>query len=101
MKPGSTMLFAAFLFIQNPQAPPPPPMTVDKLAEDFYVVRGEGGNTSVYVTDDGILLVDPKFERNHDELVAKIKAVSNRPIKYVVNTHPHGDHTGGNLKLAP
>jgi cyclase len=101
MRPGLTVLLGAFLFVQNPQAPPAPPMTVDKLAEDFYVVRGEGGNTSVYVSDEGILLVDPKFERNHDELVARIKAVSNKPIKYVIDTHAHGDHTGGNLKLAP
>jgi len=101
MRPASTMLFAAFLFAQNPQAPPPPPMTVDKIAEDFYVVRGEGGNTSVYLTDEGIVLVDPKFERNHDDLVARVRALSNKPVKYVFNTHAHGDHTGGNAKLAP
>ena len=101
MRAGSTVLLSVFLFLQNPQAPPPPPMTVDKIAEDFYVVRGEGGNTSVYVANDGILLVDPKFERNHDELVAKVKGISTKPIKYVVDTHAHGDHTGGNLKLAP
>jgi glyoxylase-like metal-dependent hydrolase (beta-lactamase superfamily II) len=101
MKTGSTMLLAAFLFVQNPQAPPAPPMTVDKIANDLYVVRGEGGNTSVYLTDEGVILVDPKFERNHDELIAKVTALSNKPIKYVFNTHPHGDHTGGNLKLLP
>lgn len=98
---GSTMLLAAFLFLQNPQAPPAPPMTVDKIANDLYVVRGEGGNTSVYLTDEGIILVDPKFERNHEELIAKVMALSNKPIKNVFNTHAHGDHTGGNLKLLP
>jgi cyclase len=101
MTAGPALLLIAFLFVQNPQAPPPPPMTVDRIAADFYVVRGEGGNTSVYLSDDGVLLVDPKFERNHDELVARIKALSDKPIKYVVDTHAHGDHTGGNLKLAP
>ena len=95
------LLLAALLFAQNPQAPPPPPMTVDKIANDFYVVRGEGGNTSVYLTDEGIILVDPKFERNHDELAAKVTALSSKPIRYVFNTHAHGDHTGGNLKLLP
>jgi cyclase len=101
MTTGLTILLAVFLFGQNAPAPPAPPMTVDKIANDLYVVKGEGGNTSVYLTDDGIILIDPKFERNHDELVAKITALSNKPIKYVLNTHAHGDHTGGNLKLLP
>ena len=52
MRSGSTVLLGAFLFVQNPQAPPPPPMAVDRIAEDFYVVRGEGGNTSVYLNID-------------------------------------------------
>jgi cyclase len=96
-----TILLGALLLAQNAAAPPPPPMTVDKVANDFYVVRGEGGNTSVYVTDESLIVVDPKFERNHDELVAKIGALSNKPVRYVINTHAHGDHTGGNLKMTP
>jgi glyoxylase-like metal-dependent hydrolase (beta-lactamase superfamily II) len=100
MNIGSIPLLA-LLFAQNAAPPAPPPMTVDKVTNDFYVVRGEGGNTSVYMTDDAIILVDPKFERNHDELVAKVAALSNKPVKYVINTHAHGDHTGGNLKMAP
>ena len=97
---GITILLGALLLAQN-APPPPPPMTVDKVANDFYVVRGEGGNTSVYVTDESLIVVDPKFERNHDELVAKIGALSNKPVRYVINTHAHGDHTGGNLQMAP
>ena len=101
--PGSALLLLASLLAPagQAQAPPPPPMTVDKISDDFYVVRGEGGNTSVYVTDEGVVLVDPKFERNHADLVATVTALSNRPIKYVFNTHAHGDHTGGNALLAP
>ena len=100
--PGSALLLLASLLAPAAQAPaPPPPTTVDKVADDFYVVRGEGGNTSVYITDGGIVLVDPKFERNHEDLIASVAALSNRPIRYVFNTHAHGDHTGGNVKLAP
>jgi len=76
-------------------------MTVGKVADDFYVVRGEGGNTSVYMTDEGILLVDPKFDRNHLDLIAAVTALSPQPIRYVFNTHAHEDHTGGNVRLAP
>lgn len=101
--PRSALLLLASLLAPagQAQAPPPPPTTVDKVANDFYVVRGEGGNTSVYLTDEGIVLVDPKFERNHEDLIARVAVLSNRPIRYVFNTHAHGDHTGGNLKLAP
>lgn len=99
--PGSAVFLLASLLAPPGQAPAPPAMTVDTIADDFYVVRGEGGNTSVYVTDDGILLVDPKFDRNHSDLIARIASLSNKPIKYVFNTHAHADHTGGNTLLAP
>ena len=100
------LLLLAAILVPVPQAPPSPPppspMTVEKVADDFYVVLGgDAGNTSVYVTDEGLILVDPKFERNSADLLARISALSNRPIKYVVNTHAHEDHTGGNAKLAP
>jgi len=84
------------------QTPPPPlPLTIEKIAQDMYIIRGEAGNTTVCVTDDGVLLVDVKFERNFDDMIAKVKSVTDKPIKYVVNTHSHGDHTGGNPKLLP
>src|SRR5437660_274207 len=94
----NALLVGLFLFVQNP---PPPPTVVDKVADCLYVVRGEGSNTSVYITDDGVILVDTKFERNHNDLVERIPAVTQKPIKYVINTHPHGDHTGGNALMTP
>ena len=101
--PGLALLLLVSLLAADgqAQAQAPPPTTVDKVADDFYVVRGEGGNTSVYITDEGVVLVDPKFERNHADLIARVGALSNRPIRYVFNSHAHGDHTGGNVKLAP
>jgi cyclase len=101
--PGSALLLLAPLLAQAGQAPaaPPPPTTIERIADDFHVVRGEGSNTSVYITDEGVVLVDSKFERNHADLVARVAALSSRPIKYVFNTHAHGDHTGGNISLAP
>ena len=101
--PGSALFLLASLLAPPGQAPapPPPPTTVERIADDFHVVRGEGGNTSVYVTDDGILLVDPKFDRNHSDLIGRIASLSNKPIKYVFNTHAHADHSGGNALLAP
>ena len=88
---------------QNPQGqappPPPPPSVLDKVADDLYVLRGEGGNTTIYLTDEGVILVDVKFERNYDEIVAKVRSLTDKPIRYVFNSHSHGDHTGSNQKL--
>ncbi len=81
------------------QQPPQQPLTVEKIAEDLHVLVGSGGNVAVLTTNEGVILVDDKFERNVPEIVAKVKSLSDKPIKYVINTHQHGDHTGGNQKL--
>jgi cyclase len=100
------LLFIAPFSIHAPAhrqgaAPPAPAAIVEKVSDDLFIIRGDGGNTSVYVTDDGIVLVDSKFERDHDELVRRVADLSNKPIKYIINTHPHTDHTGGNAFLSP
>ena len=107
MKTRLTVLFAAILFsagvwivrAQNPQTPPP--SKLEKIKDDLYVILGEGGNVTVYLTDEGVILVDSKFDRNYDDIVAKVKSLTDKPIKYVINTHAHGDHTGGNPKFPP
>jgi cyclase len=91
---------AATFYTQNAQAPPPP-SKIEKIADDMYVILSEGSNTTVYLTDEGVILVDTKFERNHDDIVAKVKMLTDKPIKYVINTHSHQDHTGGNPKMLP
>ena len=85
---------------QNPPRTPPPSV-LDKIADDLYVIRGEGGNTTVYLTDQGVVLVDPKYDRNHDDIVAKVKSLTDKPVRYIINTHSHGDHTSGNALFAP
>ena len=95
----AVVLLIALAGVAVAQTPPVPPMVVDKVTSDLYVIRGEGGNITVYVTDEGVVLVDDKFERNYDEFQAKLKTITDKPVKYVINTHPHGDHTGGNAKL--
>src|SRR5437867_3961569 len=87
------------LYAQAPQAPVP--SKVQRLADDLYVILSEGSNTTVYLTDEGVILVDTKFERNHDDIMAKVKGLTDKPIKYIINTHAHVDHTGGNAKMLP
>ena len=71
-------------------------VTTTDLGNRTYMLEGQGGNVTVAAGDDGIIMVDGQFAPMHDKLKAAIAAVSPQPIKYLVNTHHHGDHTGGN-----
>lgn len=70
-----------------------------KLAPNFYVLNGQGGAIGILTGPDGVLMVDSQFAPLTDKIVAAIKQVSNAPIKFLINTHVHGDHTGGNENL--
>jgi glyoxylase-like metal-dependent hydrolase (beta-lactamase superfamily II) len=79
----------------------PPQLTISKVKDDLYYIEGDGGNVAVYVTDEGVILVDDKYDQDHDAIVAKVKSVTNQPVKYVLSTHYHADHSGGNAKFLP
>jgi cyclase len=67
-----------------------------KISDHLYALDGAGGRIGVLVGPDSILLVDSEFAPLTDKIVAAVHAISNEPIRYLVNTHVHGDHTGGN-----
>jgi cyclase len=71
-----------------------------KLADNFYTLEGQGGTVSVLTGPDGVLLVDSQFAPLTDKLLAAIRAVSDKPVRFLINTHLHGDHTGGNENFA-
>lgn len=71
-----------------------------RIADNFYTLEGQGGTISVLTGPDGVLLVDGQYAQLTDKLVAAIKAVSSQPVRFLVNTHVHGDHTGGNENFA-
>ena len=66
------------------------------LGKRTYVLEGEGGNITVAVADDGVIMVDSQFAPLHDKIKAAIAALTKQPIRYLVITHFHRDHTGGN-----
>jgi len=66
------------------------------LGNKTYLLEGAGGNVTVAVGTDGIIMVDSQFAPMHDKLKAAIEKISPLPVKYLINTHYHGDHTGGN-----
>ena len=71
-----------------------------KLASNFYVLEGQGGAIGVLVGPDGVFMVDSQFAPLSDKIAAAIKQISDRPIRFMVNTHVHGDHTGGDENFA-
>ena len=75
------------------------PLKVNKVTDDLYELEGDGGNVAVYVTSEGAIVVDDKYERNYDDIVANVKKLTDKPVKYLLNTHHHGDHTGSNGKF--
>jgi cyclase len=82
---------------QPPAAPAPEvQVTVTKLAGNVYAVDGQGGRISALVGPDGVLLVDSQFPQVTEKIVAALRPISDARIRMVVNTHVHGDHTGGN-----
>jgi glyoxylase-like metal-dependent hydrolase (beta-lactamase superfamily II) len=107
---GMVLAVAAIAAVAAAQAAnPAPPPTLVKVRDDVYVIQNvnhvvaeigqNGGNATVLVTPDGVVLIDTKNDRVHDDLVAKVKSVTDRPIRYAVLTHSHADHSSGAAKL--
>ncbi|MFI5104395.1 MAG: MBL fold metallo-hydrolase, partial [Terriglobales bacterium] len=71
-------------------------MKVQKVAGTVYMLQGAGGNIGASVGDDGIVVVDDEFLPLAEKIEAALKGIADKPVKVVLNTHWHGDHTGGN-----
>ena len=103
VRTAAAMLALAGAWLTYTQSQPAPPLGLQKLGDDLYVfgvTKGVGaGNVAIYLTDDGVILVDDMFDRNHDEIMASVKSLTSKPIKYVLNSHQHDDHAGGNAKM--
>lgn len=92
-------LFGSYVYAQF--GAKPSVLSTLKVSDDLFVVYNDlvPGNTTVLVTTEGLILVDNKFEIDFDNLMLQVRKISNQPIRYVINTHYHGDHSGGNLKM--
>src|SRR5262249_38751616 len=93
----------------SPPAPPAPPQQPDfskaevkvtDLGKRTFMLEGVGGNITVAAGDDAVIMIDAQFAPMHDKIKAAVDAATKLPIRYVVNTHFHGDHTGGNAGFA-
>src|SRR5690606_34121885 len=73
---------------------------VHPVAGPFYYLEGAGGNVGVLIGDDGVLMIDDQFAPLSEKLVAAVRTLSDGPIRFLINTHVHGDHVGGNENFA-
>ena len=92
-------LAGAYVHGQFGQAPAR--LDIVKVKDDLFVIHNDvvPGNSTALVTSEGVVLVDDKFEIDFNNILAQLKTVTNQPVKYVINTHHHGDHSGGNAKF--
>jgi cyclase len=102
------------------QAKPAAPMQIEKVKDGLFLIRGpfnrcapngcsgaygddgllhEAGDVAVRVTPEGLILVDDKYQNNVTEILEKVKSVSSQPVKYILNTHHHTDHAGGDASF--
>jgi glyoxylase-like metal-dependent hydrolase (beta-lactamase superfamily II) len=79
----------------------PPTGTITKVRDNLYVIPGAGGNTTVFVTQAGVVLVDTKLANNGTAIMNQVKTVSDRPVSMIINTHSHPDHIGSNDYFPP
>ncbi|HZI31052.1 MAG TPA: MBL fold metallo-hydrolase, partial [Candidatus Binatia bacterium] len=90
---------AALMYAQAPPDFSKVEIKTTKVADNFYTLEGQGGTIGVLAGPDGVFLVDTQFAPLTGKIVAAVKQISSNPIRFVVNTHVHGDHTGGNENL--
>jgi cyclase len=79
-------------------------MKVAKVAGNVYILQGAGGNIGASIGDDGIVIVDDQYAPLADKIQAALKGITDKPVRFIINTHYHPDHTGGNAyfqKQAP
>src|SRR5207244_4242637 len=74
----------------------PPTGTIKKVRDNLYVIPGAGGNTTVFVTEGGVVLVDTKLPDNGEPILTQVRTVTDKPVTTIINTHSHPDHIGSN-----
>jgi len=88
------LLSTAFIFAQ--QNFDEVEIIIHNVADNMYMLEGAGGNIGVCIGDDGVLMIDSQYGQLSEKIKAAIRTLSDKDIKLLINTHHHGDHTGGN-----
>jgi cyclase len=83
------------------QTQQPQTAEIQKVRDNLYVITGGGGNTGVFVTSQGVVVVDTKNPGWGERIMEKIRSVTDKPVTTIINTHTHGDHVGSNEYFPP
>jgi glyoxylase-like metal-dependent hydrolase (beta-lactamase superfamily II) len=75
----------------------PPVGPAERVADDLFMIPGAGGNTAAFVTANGVVLVDTKLANNGQAILNQVRAMTEKPVTLIINTHTHGDHVGSNM----
>jgi glyoxylase-like metal-dependent hydrolase (beta-lactamase superfamily II) len=101
MRTSIVIVVITFMILSlSAAAQQPAELTPVKLSDQIYVLSGAGGNIGIFIGDDSTLVIDAGVAATGEKVAAAVASVSEHPIDFVVNTHWHSDHTGGNQQLA-
>ncbi len=95
-----SFIAAALLFVPGARGQQPAELHVLPVQGNISMLVGAGSNITVQIGKDGVLLVDTGLAQNSEKVLAEIRKLSAKPIRYIINTHVHPDHTGGNAVIA-
>ena len=104
MRQATRGILAAVLLataaISHPRSAARGPLETLRVQRNVYAIFGAGGNVTVQIGDEGVLVVDSGLAASAGALLAEIRKLSTRPIRFLINTHVHADHVGGNVAFS-
>lgn len=93
---ATALVFGLLAYTQTAQPQAARPLTTEKVKPNLYRISGDGGNVAAYLTDGGVVLVDDMYDRDFAAIMNEVRKLSGQPVRFVLNTHQHDDHAGGN-----
>lgn len=94
------LLFSLIISFANYAQKKEVTLKFDELSPNIYMLTGQGGNIGVFKNEKGLFIIDDQFAKLSNKILTQLKTISEQPVSMVINTHFHGDHTGGNSNMA-